>query len=91
MSKFKKLCQEAIDIQNASNLVGLSRRFAEVMIEVNELIGDMGTHAVNTTAIVQMWTTKMADLSGHPSWNQTVWSEAYEICRKTAEGDKYES
>ena len=54
-------------MQDASNMMGLSRRFAEVVLEVRALLvadNQPGADAVNRHPIVQLWCSKLHDLSG---------------------------
>lgn len=63
MSTLKSLAQEAINVQDASNLCGLAQRFAEVCVDLMRS-GPLGTNEVNEHPIVTLWLSKMCSLNG---------------------------
>lgn len=81
MKSLKELYQEALDIQNACNLCGLSQRFAMVMKELNDLIPS-GTTERNKHAIVTLWLDKFNSLNGIQSDQSRIekaYNEAFEV------------
>jgi hypothetical protein len=61
------LAQEAIDIQDACNLLGLSKGFAKAMQELKDELERLkqytGTDQINTHPITVLWTNKLSNLS----------------------------
>lgn len=80
----EQLAQEAIDIQNACNLRGLSTRYAEV---VEELIVHVGSVAP-VHAIHRLWASKLHDLAGMGLSNTERYGVAYETCKLLAKSPK---
>jgi hypothetical protein len=63
--------QDALDVQNACNMAGISRSFAEVVQKIPDLIssevgccGLGGSDAVRRHPVVVLWASKIADLAG---------------------------
>ena len=67
--KFAELVQEALSIQDACNLSGLSKRFAEVTSELWEIeragvFQPGGTAWVNSNQVTRLWISKFLSLAG---------------------------
>ena len=60
-TKFKKLCQDALDVQNASNLCGVVQSFTRVMVDLGQFT--KGTQARNTHPIATLWIYKISTLN----------------------------
>lgn len=86
MRTLKELAKEAIQIQDASNLLGLSKGFAEAVQKVADNLrgGLTSTSQINCHPINQLWTAKLHDLSGMGFSDQDAYSKAYEECKKLA-------
>lgn len=76
--KLKLLAEEALAIQNACNLCGLSQRFAEVMVELNK--NPYGTDFTNQHPITKLWVDKLCHLSGMEyKSNYDYYSQVHEL------------
>lgn len=88
---WKELAQEAIDVQNASNLSGVARSFAQVVSEVRIRIEHEGSktetkEGYNRHPIIQLWSDKIASLTGTQfDWSAT---KAYDWAYKQVEEKK---
>jgi hypothetical protein len=71
----KELAQEALDVQNASNLSGIVFGWARSMKRFNELNPGIGTDARNRHPIHVLWASKMASLTRCE--NTLAFSDAY--------------
>lgn len=64
----RKMYQDAVDVQNASNLCGVANSFAQVMRDIRELIvlegGVDSSEQQRLHPIVALWACKIADLAG---------------------------
>jgi hypothetical protein len=83
-----KMAQEAIDIQNACNIRGLSKGYAKVIDELAERLqedkvafsnSDLARHPIS-----QMWASKLHDLCGMGLSDTDRYGVAYAECRKLA-------
>lgn len=64
---FQELWKEAIGIQNAVNLSGLSKRFAQVtglLWEIDRQNQNIGTDWVNSNHVTRLWVDKFIALAG---------------------------
>lgn len=80
----REAAQTALDVQDACNLSGVVRSFAEVtqvLWDEAHKIGE-GTEWVNSHPITLMFVDKLADLSGQPVMN---YGQAYRDVRRLAE------
>jgi hypothetical protein len=83
-NKIKQLLIEALDIQNACNLVALSKRFAQVMIELSKLNSD--TDQLNKHMVVTLWLDKFNSLNGIQFDDSPVnkaYSTAFDVQKNT--------
>lgn len=92
----KALAQEAIDIQNACNIRGVSKSFAEVVDEVHELLAFEAMVGSGIPAryphtrfhpVVKLWASKIHDLTCMGLSDMDAYHEAYEACKAMAAGD----
>jgi hypothetical protein len=88
-----QLAREAIDIQHASNIRGISKSFVKLVDELCELIAeDVEANPISLTRreniqwhpIVQMWASKIHDLTGMGLSDLDAFHEAYEWCKREA-------
>lgn len=79
MKSMKDLAQQALDVQNASNLSGVVAAFREVMIELWEhaRVEGHGTDWVNTHPIAKLWSDKVAHLTGTQAIGNDAVTAAY--------------
>jgi hypothetical protein len=89
-----QLAQEAIDIQNACNIMGISKSFAKVVQEVRDLIEvdrkknpvSFTRHEnVNSHPVVRLWASKIHDMCSVSIEEDVAYSEAYLECQRLAE------
>jgi hypothetical protein len=83
MRTLKQLAQEALDIQNACNLSGVTYSFGKMMNDLCELC--QNTAQRNTHPIVTLYLDKMNSLNGIQEYNSNVF-RAYEECEKLVKG-----
>jgi hypothetical protein len=90
MRTLQQLAQEAIDIQNACNPLGLTKGFARATQEVCDARRFNGesadTDQMGRDPIVRLWASKLHDLTGMGSSDTDVFREAYENCLSIAKG-----
>lgn len=75
--------RDAILVQDACNLSGVVRTFAEVMPKIRAEVEALGVHstdAVNRHPIAVMFSSKIASLTGSDS--MAAFSVAYDRCKK---------
>jgi hypothetical protein len=80
----QQLAQEALDVQNACNLGGVSRSFAKAVEDLFE--HTHGTAERNNHPIVRIWIDKMASLAGVQDLGNTEVMAAYRAVVKLAKG-----
>jgi len=82
MRTLKELANEALQVQNASNLCGVAQSFAKAMIDLGEHC--KGTDDRNKHPIAILWLDKMNSLAGiQPFYDERVnkeVNEAFNIC-----------
>jgi hypothetical protein len=59
----QQLAQESLDVQDASNLCGVARSFAEVCAELKNWPDQTGDFREKRDAIVRMWISKLEHLT----------------------------
>jgi hypothetical protein len=85
---WKTLAQEALDVQNASNLSGVANSFADVVREVRtrlEAEGAGGNRTLHNHPIIQVWADKIASLTGTQasvSWAPKAYDEVNKLAGK---------
>jgi hypothetical protein len=60
----RDLAQDSLDVQDACNLCGVARSFAEVCVELKNWPHQDGDFREKRDAIVKMWISKMEHLTG---------------------------
>lgn len=65
MKTLKKLAQEALDVQDASNLSGIVHSFAEALTNLRQLDPKLSTQDVNRHPIALLYASKITSLTGY--------------------------
>lgn len=90
-----QLAQEAIDIQNACNIRGVSKSFAKIVDEVYDLIQADAESCpisftryenIRTHPIVRLWASKIHDMACMGVSDGDAYAHAYDACEKLAKG-----
>lgn len=84
------LAREAIQVQDACNLSGVVHSFSRSITRLRALLeaqGNGGTQAVNRHPICQLWSDKIADLSGSPSAFSAAYAECLRLTGRETMGD----
>jgi hypothetical protein len=88
MRTIAELAQEALDIQDACNPLGLSKGYARSLQELADNLRatrqESGTDAVRCHPINQLWVAKLAELSGLQILDLREFSFAIAECRELA-------
>lgn len=91
MRTLRQLAQEAIDVQNACNILGVSKSYAQAMDDLWEALNagqkNIGLAHVSNHAIAQLWCFKLADMH-HLGVGENAtegYGAVYETCRRLAE------
>lgn len=91
MKTLKQLAQEAIDVQNACNPLGVSKRYAAMLTELRAQLNWTGepndTDAIRRHPINRMWASKLHDLAGMGLSDMDRYSEAYHWCQEQVKGE----
>lgn len=91
MRNMKWLAIEAIQVQDACNLLGVSKGFADTLLTLKRLLETDGlpndTDAIRSHCITRLWASKIHDLAGMGLSDTEHYGAAYEECRKLAEMD----
>ncbi len=82
MRSLKELANEVLMVQNASNMLGVSRSFGIAM-------SDLRTHCSDSDSVAQhpitrLWISKLESLNGLPMMDQTIFDQAYDEVNKLA-------
>lgn len=92
MRTMKELCQQAINIQDASNLSGVVHAFASSITELRTLLmqqDGFNTSRLNQHPVCVLYSSKIASLTGsETNYNEesgNTFSEAYGFCTSHAE------
>lgn len=84
----KALAQEAIDVQNACNPMGISKSYAAALLELSQRLRldklDASTDAMCCHPIARMWACKVHDIHGMGLSNTDRFSDAYIACKDLA-------
>ena len=87
----QQLAQEAMDVQDASNLCGVVQGFARAMLSLTDLYHDKGTDFIKSHFITRAWADKVNSLCGIQSIYDYKWPGKKNIvdvahcnCAKTA-------
>ena len=87
MRTMKELCQEAIDIQTASNLSGVVHAFSRAMTDLRTLLDkdeNFSTEMLNRHHVSILFSDKIASLTG--SEHGVAFSNAYGFAKRQTEG-----
>ena len=87
MKTLQQLAQDALDVQNASNLSGVVHSFSKAMTDLREVQPFARTKDLNTHPIAQMWASKVHELSGMGLSDSDAFTVAYETVKAWARGD----
>jgi len=86
----QQLAVEAIQIQDASNPLGLTKGFATALQELRDCLAADGlpndTNAIRSHPIHRLWASKIHDLAGMGLSDTDCYGEAYAACRELAGG-----
>ncbi len=74
-----ELCQDAINIQNASNIQGLATSFPKVLKDLSNYTDDIRNHPVT-----QLWTSKLHHLANMTTLENYGYVKALEQCQEIA-------
>jgi uncharacterized protein (DUF2235 family) len=85
MRTLKELAQEAIDIQNASNLSGLIHGWSRAITELRTYYPSAGTDEINRHPINKLWAAKILDLVTYNS-GEFEFGEVYRTVKEIAGG-----
>ena len=80
----QELAKEAIEVQDACNIGGVSQRFAKVVQEVRQHYTVMNTGSWNQHPIIQLWASKIHSLAGMGFSEIEEFSKAYDACLELA-------
>jgi hypothetical protein len=82
--------QNALDVQDASNLSGVVLQFARDMRRINEEVraAGGGTDQVNRHPVCRLYAEQIAWLTGAGSGDAETYRQAYDACRRKAEEEK---
>lgn len=84
MSKtLKQLAREAIDIQSAGNMLGLSNGFAEAL---SELSRHVQVQHIRAHPITRLWVSNLHNLADMGVSDTEAYGKAYAACSALAEG-----
>lgn len=82
----KQMWQQALDVQDASNLSGVAHSFDKIIDEVWAEARELGkgTDDVNTHPLVRLWGDKLAHLAGlQQSFGEAMYDAYAEAYRQT--------
>jgi hypothetical protein len=84
MRSLEVLAREAIDVQNACNLLGVSKGFARAIQDLREALDasglPSGTDDINRHPIARLWASKVHDMTGMGISDGMRFDEAYSAC-----------
>jgi hypothetical protein len=78
------LAREAITIQDASNISGVSRGFCAAITELREIMPTIDSTALARHPIVRLWASKIHDMAGMGLSDLDEFHKAYEWCKEQA-------
>lgn len=87
MKNIKKLAQDAIDVQDASNLVGVVISFSEALINLRQVFPNLSTKEINEHPIAVLYSSKIASLTHSDC--QEVFSLAYFQVKEIIDSNEY--
>lgn len=80
----KQLAQQAIDMQDACNLSGIIRSWAEAISALRELCPNLGTRGINAHPINCLFASKVHDLCNMGLSDSGPFGKAYAECKRLA-------
>ncbi len=83
MRTLQQLAQEAIDVQNACNPLGLTNSLAKAALELRDLLG-LDTGALCVHPVFRLWASKLHDLARMGLSNTDRYGESYDACLEMA-------
>jgi hypothetical protein len=81
----KQLAQEALDVQDASNLSGIVHSFSRAISRLRELMPTASTRDINRHPICLLWIDKLVDLSAH--YQNGLVEQCWQIVERLAKED----
>ena len=91
VTNLRHLAKNALQVQNASNILGLSKSYARDLQDLADTLRSLGlpshTDAICYHCINQLWASKLHNLAGIGMTRCDVFGIAYEECQKLARGD----
>lgn len=88
MMNINQAAKMALDIQDACNLSGVVTSFAQAMEVICKSERNTGTDWKNNHPIARMFASKIHDLSGMGLSDSHAFVEAYDLCKRLADGDE---
>lgn len=83
MRTLKDLANEAIAVQDACNLVGISQSFAAAMVDLRKALEaeklPNDTHSIATHPITKLWVDKLVSLSHSDVGISDAYSQVYSL------------
>jgi hypothetical protein len=76
----RELAQEAIDIQNACNGIGVAQGFARSMLELHELLNKTQYVRVSDHPVWCLWVSKLHDMGSMGLSDTERYGAAYSAC-----------
>lgn len=64
MKTLRQLAQDALDVQDASNLSGVVKGFDQAIADLKGNLPNLGSYQINNHPIVRIWVDKLASLAG---------------------------
>lgn len=84
MRTIQQLAQEALDVQNASNIKGVTLSMHKALCDLSE-VANLGNDLLNAHPITRLWVDKVASLCGMDGGYMAM---TYSDVRALAEGKK---
>lgn len=79
----KKLASEAVDVQNACNLLGVSKSFSRAVQDLWESGAVKDAEELSRHPVVTLWVDKLVDMNKRPSLAE--FSSAWDWAKKMTE------
>ena len=81
----KELAQEALDVQNASNILGITRSFHEAVCDMRR--NGLSSEEIETHPITAMWVWKISSMTRWFTPDIDRVAEALNTCGDMAKGE----
>lgn len=89
MRTLQQLAREALDVQDACNLLGVSKGFARSLQELADVLRAANlpsdTPTVNNHPIARLWASKIHDMTGMGFSDTDRFGKAYDACLDAAQ------